>query len=85
MPRHSLDLRLRVVAASQAGGTSIQQVTSWFKRGQRTTYQWVQRDLTRKPLIYCVTMMSGSSPLKKVGTQRKAAALVFWSVGRATC
>ncbi len=43
MPTHSLDLRQRVVAAYQAGQTSIRQVAKWFMVTKRTIHRWVRQ------------------------------------------
>ncbi|WP_143597441.1 helix-turn-helix domain-containing protein, partial [Synechococcus sp. 63AY4M2] len=43
MPTHSLDLRQRVVAAYQAGNTSIRQVAKRFMVTKRTVHRWVRQ------------------------------------------
>jgi Transposase and inactivated derivatives len=53
MPTHSLDLRQRIVAAYQAGGTSIREVAKRFMVTKRTVHRLVQQykqtqDLTPK-------------------------------------
>ncbi len=59
MPTHSLDLRHRVVAAYQAGGTSIRQVAERFMVTKRTVHRWVRQYQDTQDL----------TP-KKVGTKR---------------
>ncbi len=43
MPTHSLDLRQRVVAAYQAGQTSIRQVAERFMVTKRTVHRWARQ------------------------------------------
>jgi transposase len=43
MPTHSLDLRQRIVAAYQAGGTSIREVAKRFMVTKRTVHRLVQQ------------------------------------------
>ncbi|MGY2752552.1 transposase, partial [Thermostichus sp. MS-CIW-21] len=43
MPTHSLDSRQRVVAAYQAGNTSIRQVAKRFMVTKRTVRRWVRQ------------------------------------------
>ncbi|MFS8914238.1 IS630 family transposase, partial [Synechococcus sp. B60.2] len=59
MPTHSLDLRQRVVAAYQAGKTSIRQVAERFMVTKRTVHRWVRQYQQTQDL----------TP-KKVGTKR---------------
>jgi transposase len=59
MPTHSLDLRQRIVAAYQAGGTSIREVAKRFMVTKRTVHRLVQQYKQTQDL----------TP-KKVGTKR---------------
>lgn len=59
MPTHSLDLRKRIVAAYQAGGTSIREVAERFMVTKRTVHRLVQQYRQTQDL----------TP-KKVGTKR---------------
>lgn len=59
MPTHSLDLRERIVAAYEAGGTSIREVAERFMVTKRTVHRLVQQYRQTQDL----------TP-KKVGTKR---------------